>query len=306
MALTNYPNGLASFGIPLLGSLGAELFTGRVFYVHGTTGLNTPGRGSAPDTPYATIAYAMSQTRAAYGDVIICLPGHAESVIAAGTITCDKSGVTVLGVGNGALRPTITWSTVTGATVTVSAANVTFRNFIFNGAGVDAVAALFTVTGANFTMDQCYMVQGDATNQAVLGVSLGTGADGARITRSRFQSRTAGATAFINTLVAVDRLEVTDCVFDGDTTAHIRNATVACTNALISRNHFYCLGSAKSVIADAAATGFVTDNYSLITANIAAGGSMTAAGMAKAQNYAVESAQVATSAIVDPAATGIA
>jgi hypothetical protein len=248
----------------------------------------------------------MTQARANYGDVIICMPGHTESVTAAGTITCDKAGVTVLGVGTGSLRPTITWTTGTGATITISAANVTFRNMVFNGAGVDAIVAMFTVTGANLWVDECYVVQGDATNQAVLGFSLGTGADGAMFTHNRFQSRTAGATAFIQSVVAIDRLQVVGNVLDGDTTAHIRNTTVAWTNALIDSNLFWCLGSAKLAIVDAAATGFITRNHSMITANIAAGGSVTAAAMLKSLNYTAEAAQIATSTIVDPAATGIA
>jgi hypothetical protein len=154
-------------------------------------------------------------------------------------------------------------------------------------------------------MRNCRVVIGGA-NQAVLGVSLGAGSDRAAFIACEFISSAAGSTAAIQGVVANDGLKVRDCLFNGDFTACINNTTVAWTNIFIDRNHFYCLGSAKSIILVATTTGIIRDNVSYITANIAAGGSMTAAGAAKFGNYAVENAQIATSAIVDPAATGIA
>ena len=62
------------------------------------------------------------------GDVIYVLPGYTETVTAA--ITINKAGVSIIGLGNGTLRPTITGNGTIDA-VNITADNVTFDNFHF-------------------------------------------------------------------------------------------------------------------------------------------------------------------------------
>mgnify|MGYP006139353905 CR=1 FL=1 len=47
------------------------------------------------------------------GDVIVVMPGHAETVSGAAGINCDVAGVSIVGLGRGAARPTITMSAAT-------------------------------------------------------------------------------------------------------------------------------------------------------------------------------------------------
>lgn len=302
--LTDYPYGVSSFGVPVLGSPGL-LTTGKFFFVDSQTGVDSPNRGLHPTRCAATVAYTLANlVRPNKGDIVLVLPGHAENITAAGTITA-KAGVKVIGLGVGSNRPTFTFTTVNTATITVNAANFGFENCIFDLTGVAALAAGWTVTAAEFFLSRCLVTQANSTNQGVLGVSLGANANRVTIENCEWIANTAGATAAIQGVVAADRLNVLDCIFNGDTTAFIRNTTVAWTRANILRNYFYNLGSGKSVIVDAATTGFCAYNTSYVAANIAAGGSITAAGMLKAQNFAQEAAGIATSAVVDPATQAI-
>lgn len=304
-SVTNFPNGLSSFGIPLIGS-GPFMTTGRAWFVNSVTGLDSYGRGQSPDAPAATLAWAMANlVRSGKGDIVFIASGHTEAISAAAGIACSKADVTIVGLGIGSNRPTFTWGTATTATITITAVGVKFINCVFQGTGFAAVATMFAITAAYAQFYDCRFLVGDATNQAVLGVTLGAGADFAHFERCRFISLTAGGTAAIQGVVAVDSLTVKDCYFNGSWTACIRNTTVAWTNAVIDRNNFVNLASSKSLIVDSATTGVVRDCVSYVAANIAAGGSMTAAGMLKSNNFAQEAAGIASSAVADPATAAI-
>jgi hypothetical protein len=96
------------------------------------------------------------------------MPGHAETIAAASGITADVAGISIIGLGNGSLRPTITWS-ATASTFVVSAANVTISNIICT-LTIDEVVSMWTISGANCTLDgvdlQPYGALG-ATGQAI-------------------------------------------------------------------------------------------------------------------------------------------
>lgn len=307
MPLTNYPNGLTSFGVPVVPLPMSAPPAGSVFWVNSATGTDGAHFGDAPDHPFATIKYALTKCTSGKGDVIIVANGHSETVTAADFWPGLVASVTIVGQGTGTQRPTIAWSTATAAQIVVDTFYNSFHNLIFDLTGIDAVAAGFSITGGSARFVDCLFVVGDSGGQATLGVSIGTGGDDCRFINCEFDGHTgAGTTAAINTAVAIDGLVVENCVFSGDFgTAAINNATNAMTNARIKNNLFNVLGSGKSLVAHASATGFVVNNHSLITANIAAGGSMTAAAMLKSQNFAQEAAGVAASAVVDPAAVAI-
>ncbi len=193
MAITNYQNGLSSFGIPLLGDGAGILPTGgSTFWVSSITGQNAVGKGLSPADPFRTIAYAITQCVANKGDTILVLPGHVENVTAAGTITMNIAGVSVIGLGQGSARPTIRFTTATAATITWSAANCRWRNIVIDMASgaLDAVAVGVTVTGASASFENIYLYQADATYQGVVGFSLGAGAN-----KAKFFNLDADATA---------------------------------------------------------------------------------------------------------------
>jgi hypothetical protein len=134
MGITNFPNGISSFGIPIVGGAsGEEMITGNVFYVGSASGgsdsFNNPNQGKAPEHPFATIDFANDQCTADNGDVIFVMPGHAETIGASTTL--DVAGVWVRGLGWGNDRPTISWS-LTEAEVIVTADSVRISNLVFD------------------------------------------------------------------------------------------------------------------------------------------------------------------------------
>ncbi len=120
---------------------------------------------------FASIATAVANANvvASRGDVILVLPGHTETVSAAGGIALNKAGVTIIGLGAGTLRPTVTLDTATTATISVSAANVTIENIVFSANFADIVSVFTLTTAANFTLRKC-AVQATATNMNFLYV----------------------------------------------------------------------------------------------------------------------------------------
>jgi hypothetical protein len=193
MALTNFPNGVSSFGVPLIGSGNIPIAT-RNFFVQSTTGSNG-NDGLSPETPFSTLAYAITQCVTAKGDNIILLPGHVETVAAAAGVTfASKAGINVIGVGQGSLRPTVNF-TATGSTFLVNAANLTFRNILFTG-GIDAVATAVVISAADAWFDGCEYR--DVTGEATLAFLTTAGADRLKFTNHTHAGAAgAGATAGI-------------------------------------------------------------------------------------------------------------
>jgi hypothetical protein len=159
MSATNFPHGVASYGVPIIGS-GPILTTGNVWFCDsGSATAGDIGRdrqGKSPERPFASLDYAIGRCTASNGDIIVLMPGHAETVSAAADIVCDVAGITIRGIGWGQLQPTITFDTADTADIDVTAANVTFDNvhFIANYANVDGAIDV-AATGTDLTIQNC-------------------------------------------------------------------------------------------------------------------------------------------------------
>ena len=157
---TNYPNGVGG-GITLREIPIHTSYPGKVFWVYNGTALQGGQRGGSDanrgtfQSPFATVAYAITQCTASRGDVVMVKAGHTESIANATAFAMNVIGVAVVGAGAGALRPTFTFTTANTATIPVSAANCAFKNCIFV-ANFLSIAACFTVaTAANFAVEDC-------------------------------------------------------------------------------------------------------------------------------------------------------
>lgn len=157
--ITSFPHALNDSlslrGLPL-----TQLYPGKVFWVGNSASL-LEGETTASNSnvgsflqPFSTIDYAIGQCVAGRGDVIYVRPGHTVTATAAGSITLDISGVAIIGLGTGALRPTVTFDTATTASFLVSGANCTVSNFLFLG-GINALVNPIHVQAADFTMLNC-------------------------------------------------------------------------------------------------------------------------------------------------------
>ncbi len=114
---------------------------------------DSAGAGKNPDAPFSTIDYAIGQCTASNGDVIYVMPGHTESITAAAGIAADVAGISIIGLGVGATRPTVTIaSTDNAGTWTVSADNVRIANIILI-CNDDGLTNALVVTGDNADID---------------------------------------------------------------------------------------------------------------------------------------------------------
>lgn len=149
MGLTNFPNGISSFGMPILGS-GPQIpaTTGNVFFVDSGNAQAADGSAATdPNKPAATVDGAIGKCTANNGDLIIVMPGHAESLTTDGQITLDVAGVSVIGLGQGMTRPTFTYDLAAGSVI-ISASNCRWSNMV-HVASVASVLNGITMNGTS-------------------------------------------------------------------------------------------------------------------------------------------------------------
>lgn len=208
---THIPGPLFVMGAPIL-----PLFAGNAFFVDSNNGANNTSVGKSWDQPFASIAYAISQCRAGRNDIILVSPRHTETISAAAGINFNLAGVTVLGLGSGAARPTLTLSAV-ASTIAFNAASAWFENFIVRVTEdctivADVNAADCTIKNCDFRFTTgkewvtCIDINGGSANAC----------DRTRILDCIFRSPVAGADNAIGLDEVADGVEIRRCKVWGD------------------------------------------------------------------------------------------
>ena len=154
-----------------------------VFFVDSTNSLasDSEGFGENPDMPFATIDYAVSQCTDSVGDVIYAMPGHIEVLTAGGDLDLDVIGISVRGLGEGALQPVISFTTIISVDMDVDAASITCENLNFQAAFAD-ITAMIDVNATDFTLRNCRFTQSAVDMNALICVQDAAGAGSDRIT----------------------------------------------------------------------------------------------------------------------------
>lgn len=285
--------------------------TGEIFFVHSGTGTNAAGGGRNPDKPLATIDYAIGLCTASKGDRIYVMPGHAETIVAAGGITADVAGISIIGLGNGSNRPTITMGTATTATFLVSAIDVKVRGLNFVNA-IDSLGTFLDLTAGSTEIEDCKFTTA-STFEAVCFISLTTTKDDFAIRRCQFYQPTDPAGTDGNAITGAiyfedsENIFIEDCFFYGNfETSIIHNKTTAAKNVwlrnswgtqLLSGAEIYTMVAAmeggslnctwncrnaadvtESTWANTVSANFVLDISSGVLADGAAGGQYAAPG----------------------------
>lgn len=259
---------------------------------------------SYPDgTPvvYPTIKLALAGCLANRGDVILVMPGHTESLANATDLAVNIAGVSIIGLGQGNLRPVITLGTAITANIPVTGANTQISNLIIDGTGFDAVTSMVTVTAPGVRIRNNTFITANATNQ--VGVVLTTSALAVNFT---FDGNTVIGTADAGTtnglqLVGGDDMTITNNYFYGAYTTSlgpINQITTAGLRMLIKGNTLVnaTASSTKAIVLVAGSTGVIQDNRIGILSGTAA---VTAAGMYVIQNVSVAAVSVgATQTVV--------
>lgn len=296
MSATNFPNGITSYGVPTLGAASIPTSTGQYIFVSSVIGSNG-NVGFNATAPKATIAGAQLAANTAKGDVIVLMPGHAESFTAAAALTLSKSGLYIIGLGTGALRPTLTWSTSTAAQIIVSGANITIDNVIMDFTGIDAIVAAISVTGADFALVNSTVLTNSATAGVVLGILTAATATRFRVENNLFYGPATNSgtttTAQIKHEVGIDYI-IRGNVFKGKLTQAILNATTI-LGGLIDSNRFVIGTGTSAITMAAASTPFIANNR----INVASGTTpvTAAAGFVAGNVYSAAAGVTAGSAI---------
>lgn len=217
MTISKYPNGFSQ-GISIRGVPLAMTHPGKVFWVsNATAGLLAGQKGGSDgnkgtfDAPFSTLDYAVSQCAADRGDIVFIKPGHAETIATATALALDVAGVAVIGLGQGSARPTFNL-TATASTITMSANNCTFWNCLVTG-GVDAIVAVFTVSGADCQLQLNYR---DVTGQCTDCVLTTAAANRLYIDVNDYDGATAAGTNAGIAIVGGDHIEIVGRYMDGN------------------------------------------------------------------------------------------
>lgn len=267
-----YPN--INSGIGEMMKMAVSDFTasslGRLFIVCASTDTNFAeissmyGAGYPDGTPivFPSIALAHAKTVADRGDAILIASNHDEPITTAGGITISTNGVSLVGLGNGADRPTINFTTAVAASFNITGAEVLIKNVQFTN-GIDAQTAMVNVTGTDAQFLNCEFDTNTGTTGAILGVLSGATADRMAFQNCRFLGPAINTgtttTAQIQYESAVDIL-VQNCYFTGKMTQAILNVTGTVLRGLIDNNRFVVATGTKAISVAAASTPFITNN----------------------------------------------
>ncbi len=244
-------------GIPVLPS-GSAIASGNVIFLSSVTGSSSYD-GLSLATPKATLAAASTACTANNGDIIYVLSGHAETISTSTAITLSKAGITIIGLGIGANRPTFTLDTATTATINVTAANIVFQNCIFV-ANFAAIVSCFTLTTAkDLQFINCHFRDTTAVLNfltIVTTAATSNAADGLVFSNCRITSKTAtAATNWISALGTNDRWVLDNNVYTAVTTD--AGAVLPIATGKVLTNLLFTNNLVNVVNATGTATGYL-------------------------------------------------
>jgi len=193
---------------------------GEVFYLN-NSGVGPPGTapasnsftGTSPLEPLSTLAGARGKCTASRCDTIMIYPGHSETVTAA--IALSVAGVTIIGVGNGTLKPTFIGNAADDV-FNVSGNNVTVDNVHFGAPLTDAQTSFIDVVGTNCTLRNISGVGSVATENVVDCITVTATADDLLIEDLYLYNSVVAVNSFISLEGAASRVTLRRCYCFGD------------------------------------------------------------------------------------------
>jgi hypothetical protein len=273
--VTNYPNGVSSFGYVISpATYAAQAWAGgKVLWVGNRSGL-TSGDGSSPAYPLSSVfgsTGALVKINNFPGATINVLPGHVESITASTNIstlvgTSGKS-VNIIGLGFGSQRPTFNWTAAASALL-INLAGTWIRNCVFNLSATAAtvVTAAITVSAADCGLDGVEILPAtSATQLTTTAMTVASGGDKFTMLGCEVISETfaTNPTDILTTTAAVNKLMLYGCRFYtavNSTTNGVINLANAPTNVHLEDCVFDNKKAASTIaaIASASTTGAVT------------------------------------------------
>lgn len=241
--------------------------TGNRFYVDSgaSAASDSTGYGLTPDAPFATIDYAVGQCTATNGDIIYVMPGHAESLTGATSLVVDVAGVSIIGLGSGAARPRLTYTTAAGATLSVTAANCRLENLWLLSAYTNGITVGVTVGASadGLVMKDIVMQESLNTQEFLTAVSIAAACADVTIDGFRFYGVLGGTDLSCIVLAgAADRFTLSNSYMYGDWSASVVDGLgAASTGVLVQNVVFYQDDAAAGLGIDFhdSSLGFISD-----------------------------------------------
>ena len=255
-AASNYPNGFSN-GVVIRDIPLVQAHPGKAFWVSNNTALlqgtvaGSDGNKGTFQSPFATLAYALTQCKANRGDIIFVKPGHAEAVTSATSLGFAVAGVAIVGLGAGSARPKLTFTTANTATIAVSADNVSLQNFQVVGNFLSIASAFTVAAAANLAIENCSF----SDTSAILGflsiitTTVSVNSDNLRyVNNDRISIATTSPGPDIVVANTMTGLTVCDnssthLVASNNVAALIEHGALVMTNAKVLRNYVFSVNT---------------------------------------------------------------
>lgn len=218
-----------------------------------------------------TLASALALCRPNKGDMVMCLPGHSESVVDNTMLNNLVAGTRIIGVGQGSIQPTFRF-TATAAQWILNDADVLIAGLKLRCEGANGVVLPFDVSAADNVIMECDIeTSSGAANLATTLLRISAGA-------TRFQlgpfNRIRGVAAGVSTdgiliNAAVDGLAILNNIMTFPSTNGFFRSAAAATNALIGGNRYHNTAAGVlvgGVFGAQAIDGALYDNYFSVVA----------------------------------------
>lgn len=243
MPISTFPNGFAD-GLMVRGMPINIAYPGKVFYVNNSSVLpdrGLSGSNSNPGTylkPMSTVLGAMAQCVANRGDIIMCMPGHAENIATATAMQLSTAGILIMGMGTGTKMATFTHTTANTATIAISADNIGFVNCRFVANFLAVGAAITLSTAKRLTLSRCEFKDTSAILNYAKIVNTGTtdnAADGLLIEECEIvSSHATNAFSVLNPLGNMDRVLIKNNSIKSATTSAVAALCPIATGKIIT------------------------------------------------------------------------
>ena len=239
MALTNFPNGITSFGVPVIGGIGGIPFSGNWYFVDPVNGAD--GNDGSADYPLATLYAAINRAVSGNNDVIVLMRNGAASgtprsstalaqtidpTATTGTLNWNKNATHLIGMGA---------PTRVGQRARIAPPTGTYTAATF---GADT---FINVTGAGCLFANIDIFVGFSTGSAsMIGVLEAGGRNAYQNVniQGMGDAASAGGSAARTLKITSSENTFTDCVLGLDTVARsAANATVELASGT-ARNSF--------------------------------------------------------------------
>lgn len=226
-SITNFPNGVSSFGAPAFPDDSPGGYA-VVRFVGGTAaGYSTSAAGTSYENPAPTLLSMLASgvcDPSDRGTLIVVRKGHTENISAADYFSAQgaRKRIKIVGEGEGIERPTFTWTTA-GSTWLLDTDSIILKNLVLNmepGTGTVTVAAPITISGAGCRIINCDGRMGtDANNKVTIGITTTAAADDLVIAGCNFYSAAAAECTTMIQLVGADRLRFLSNTIRGATSS---------------------------------------------------------------------------------------